>query len=669
MAKQKRDIFAVDWSKAAISENEFTDWLRTEIQNAQDARASYVAEGGWLDLFHLLYEQAQMDRIGPWPNSANLTSWIGTVQVDALSARVAQAICGVEPLCTVTGWGKTSEHTAKVESFHEWQAGDEYLREHLEDAIDLALIEGTIGLEVDEKAVMRHTRRVIKAKPRTDEFGGVMLNDKLEPELERDDNDMLIEVENDTDPSVDVVIEDRVFACNGPQYRVLGGKDFLILPGHARNETEIWGYAKRFYLRPVELKQRAEAGTYQNIDQLAISVSDRDQRQDETRRGITIEPQQDQTVQKEFWEVQLCYDIDGDGADEWLIATISVKDCVLMRLEYDQLKQMRMVPFCPFPNPTWVYGMGLVQKLITTIFEHTAYRNSMADRNAMAVSAPLSRLTQAYWNPDEQPIGPQSVIDVRSHDEIRQIQVADVPQSSVYLKRDVEAAAERIGGLNDQSVVGVNPEGAPPSATQIQTTSTASAIRVDKVTRRLRRSVARVYDIRHEILKRQLQSNGEKGMAVPDDVLMGMQSRGVSVPTEGPFAITAKDLDGKWMFKPKGSVQSSDKRFLLQNLNGLMQTIGQLAQMSPQLAANMQQNPEVVKAFLDNALYIFDVSERGKILDALTKAPVGTQPSPMGPQGQPAPGQPQPQQGPPQGGIPPQIAQMMQAQQGGAQGA
>ena len=46
MAKQKRDIFAVDWSKAAISENEFTDWLRTEIQNAQDARASYVAEGG-----------------------------------------------------------------------------------------------------------------------------------------------------------------------------------------------------------------------------------------------------------------------------------------------------------------------------------------------------------------------------------------------------------------------------------------------------------------------------------------------------------------------------------------------------------------------------------------------------------------------------------------------
>lgn len=639
MAKRK-DPFAVDWNTASIDETGFTNWLRTEIQNAQSARASWVAEGGWIDLAHLLYEQEQMDRQGPWPNSANLTSWIGMVQVDALTSRIAQAICGVEPLCTARGWGADPIQTAKVEAIMEWQAQDQFLRDHLEDAIELALIEGTSMLEVDERSVMRHTRREIRVVQQTGPNGEPLFDGDHQPLLAQGLDGDYVEWDGDeTTPNVTTVIEERNFACAGPQYRVLGGKDFLILPGHARNDSEVWGYAKRFYLRPIELEQRAEAGTYQNIDKLAMGNTDRQQRADETRRGITIAPEDGQTVEKEFWEVHLCYDIDGDGADEWLIATINIPDQVLMRCQYDQIHQMRGVFFRPFPNPTWVYGRSLIiNKLLTTIFEHTAERNMIADKAAMAVSAPLSRLTTAYWNPNDQPIGPQSVIDVRSHDEIRQVEVKDVPQSMIYLKRDTESAAERIGGVNDSAVVGVSPEGAPPTATQVQTTTQASYIRVDKATRRLRSSVSKVYDLLLVLTRRMLEGKGDQGMAVPDDVIRGMSSRGVPVPTEGSYAVTAADLAGRWTFKPKGSVQSSDKRYLLQNFNGLMSTIAGFAKMNPQFAQNVSQNDELLKELLSMALYIYDAPDPQKILDTMTQAPAGMPPSPMAPgapQGQP----------------------------------
>ncbi|HXJ44073.1 MAG TPA: hypothetical protein VNH18_32600 [Bryobacteraceae bacterium] len=660
MKKSPKDPFAVDWNTADIGEVAFTQWLCVEIQNAIDARASWVAEGGWIDLFHLIYDQDQMDRQGPWPNSANLTSWIGTVQVDSMGARIQQAICGVEPLCTARGWGADPIQTAKVEAVMEWQANDSFLRDDIEDAIELALIEGTSMLEVDERPIMRHARREITVAQQTTPTGEPLFDEQAQPLLQQGADGNYQEWSGDTSqPSVNVFIEERNYACGGSQRRVLGGKDFLILPGHARNDSEVWGYAKRIYLRPIELHQRAEAGTYTNIDRLDLQTSDRQQRAEETRRGITIEPQQDQTVQKELWEVHLCYDIDGDGADEWLIATISIPNQVNLRTEYDQLKQMRGVFFRPFPNPTWVYGRSLIQKLITTIFEHTAERNMIADRGAMAVSAPLQRLTTAYWNPFDQPMGPQAVIDVRSHDEVKQMQIADVPQSMVYMKRDTESAAERIGGVNDSAIVGASPEGQPPTATQVQTTTQAAYIRVDKATRRLRNAVSKVYDLEFTILKRQIAGKGEQGMSVPDDVIRGMTSRGVPVPQGGdPFAVTVADLAGRWTFKPKGSVQSSDKRYLLQNFNGLMSTLAGLAKMNPQLAQNLSSNPEIVKEFLSMALYIYDAPDPQKILDTLTSAPAGMPSSPMGPGQPPMAGTSAPV------GLPPQLAQLLHSMSG-----
>lgn len=650
-----KNPYAVDFSskKTTISETSFCNWLVNQIMDAQNARAAYTSEGGLLDLFHLIYEQGAMPGIGPWPGSANLTSWIGTVQVDSMTSRVYKAVCGVEPICAVDGWSETPERIAKVEAFMEWKAADERLRQQIRGAIELGLIEGTAFLEVAERPVMRHTRRTIKAIPQMDEFGAIALDEKGAAVPQQDENGQYIEATGDqlASPTIDVVIEESNYACDGPQYRLLGGKDGYILPGHARNTSEVWGYAKRIYLTPVELKQRQEAGTYRNVEKLALLTSDRQQRQDEVRKQITIEPQEDQTVQKELWEVQLNYDIDGDGADEWLIATISITDFVLLRLDYDQIKQMRFVPITPFPDPTWVYGRSLIQKLISLIYEHTSERNMIADKSAMAVSAPLSRLTTAYWNPDDQPIGPQSVIDVRSHDEIKQVQVSDVPQSMIYLKRDTEQAAERVGGVGDMAVVGVDglDQGqANPTATQVQTVAQATAIRVDDVIEAIRTSIEDIYMLRAEIWKRSL-ANHPNGMPAPDDVLGNMETRGVKMGGDGQavYAFTAADLEGRWRFKPKGSLQSSNKAYLLQNVNGLMASMQGLAQLNPQFHAAMQ-NPEFIKAIFDHYLAIYEVSDKAGIMKSLASA--FTPPAPM------------PSALPP-GAVPPQIMQALQGMQ------
>ena len=88
---------------------------------------------------------------------------------------------------------------------------------------------------------------------------------------------------------------------------------------------------------------------------------DRFQTLEDTRQGVTIAPQVDETAEKELWEVQLLYDIDDDGIEEWLITTITGVDQssgprVLLRLQPDDLGRPRYECFTPFPRARGVWG-------------------------------------------------------------------------------------------------------------------------------------------------------------------------------------------------------------------------------------------------------------------------------------------------------------------------
>jgi hypothetical protein len=95
-------------------------WLHGEIQSAIDARA--VAERE-CDYYHLLYEQGRTRQASaaPWPGAADLTSYLGTQNVDSLHARLMKTVW-VEPVFSVEGWGQAAPNAPFVEEFTQWKA-------------------------------------------------------------------------------------------------------------------------------------------------------------------------------------------------------------------------------------------------------------------------------------------------------------------------------------------------------------------------------------------------------------------------------------------------------------------------------------------------------------------------------------------------------------------
>lgn len=626
-------------------------WLCNEVQIAYNARSRYMADGGLLDTWHGMYEQAERPRSNPWPDAADLASFIPTQYVDALRSRLVQVVCGTDPICVVDGWGESQERASRVEAFHQWKADDERLPSFIAGAIHNSLIEGNGFLEVSENPTMRRLQEARNVLAKVDAFGSVMLNDDHEAEPMLDEAGQHVEWNGDeSKPYMKIVQESVHPAVEGPMYRVLSGKDFMFLPNHARNMTEVWGFAKRVYLRLPDLMQRQAQGYYRNVESLG-TMGDRMQRMEDTRHGIFVQPQEGQTAEKELWEVHLFMDWNGDGVQEWVMATVSLRYWEMIRFANDDIHQMRVVNFVPFPRTDSPYGYSLVgDKLVTTTEEHTALRNMLADGSALAVNKPIKRLANAHWDPNTQPWGPGAVIDVRTMDEIQQQQVYDVPQSIPAQIAAALNAAERIAGQSDQAVIGVTGDGPRPTATQVQTVAHASFVRVEESVRYIQYAIEDLYMLRQRIWIKALESN-EQGLTAPDSVLQGLLSRGIDIPTDGPFRFTAADLAGNWRFRPRGSVETADVYRMRDDLNQFIaQALPRLFQLFPALAQQFANNPKIGEALMQHMLRVYRMTDLSTALQQ---------------QGPPMPAQMGLPPGPPAGapqGVPPQMAALMAAQ-------
>lgn len=635
-----RDPQQIQW-RSDQDRADFLLFLTEQLQLADDARAAHTGHGGLIDRWHELYEQAPRRRGGVYADGADLASYIPTEKVDSMRARLVQIVFGPDPICTVEGWGEPSEKVAKVEAFHQWQAENERLQPWLSKAIHNSLIEGTGILEVSERVALKKTRTPFKAAAKLDEWFRPVLDDQMRLTPDTDESGHLKPWSGDpAEPMLDVTRESIAHTGQGPEYRILSLRDFRFLPQHARDVSEVWGYAKRFHLRKSGLEHRVQSGLYsaEAVEALLGHTGDREARPEHQRQGVTIAAQDERTAEYELWQVSLFYDVDGDGIDEWLIATVSLKHQVLLRAAYDNLEQPRFVALTPFPRPDSVYGYSFVgHKLWTIAEEHTATRNMKADRQAMALNAPITRLTTAIWDPDDQPFGVGAVIDVRSHEDIRQMVIADVPASTIESERTTLAAAERLSGLNDTATSGVTPE-ARRTATEIATVSQASYVRVEEAVRNMQESLEDLYLLRHELWKRALAAS-ESGVHPPSRITQTLELRGINIPSEGPFAFTAADLEGHFRFKPRGSVETADKYRLRSDFGEFINgPLAALAQMFPQQWQMIQANPAAAQELFEYALRLWGIPNLQPFLQAQPgmAAPQGVGPM-AGAMGGPAP--------------------------------
>jgi hypothetical protein len=575
-----------------------------------------------------LYEQARTRKSAnsPWPNAADLTSYLASEKVDALHARILRTIWS-DPVFTVEGFGEAADRAPFVEEFHQWKVEEERLQKVLDKLMLCALVEPRGLLEVAEGTEMRVSRKTITAKIQTDPAsGGLVFGEDGKPLLERDPQTGDFVEAGPQDIGATTVIDQTDRVRTGPVYRVLPYRDSIILPGHAREEAEIWAYGKRFWRRYVEIQRLAGTLYDQDAVDRMSKNDDRITNESLARSGTAITPS-DEVAQKELWELLVLLDLEllfsrrglpvpralkGQG-ERWFLVTLHPPSTQVLRLQYDDLERSRFVPVILFPRPDrCTEGFSFVgHKLLTIVEEHTAVRNMRADREALVNSAPLKRRVGALWDPFEQPFGPGAVIDVLAMDEVEALVIPPITPSLIEWEQNTERTAERVSGINDISSGQI----ASQSRTlgEIQMATTSSEIRMDLIRQRLNEPLEDLAQIRHAIWKRTLAARPD-GEAAPVTLVQNLEGRGVSIDKWLPDQkITAALLDGAFKFKPHGSVETADINKQQQNLVQFLQFLPVFLQMFPAMAAQFQQ-PAAARSFLRWVLHAFRVPNINTIL-------------------------------------------------------
>jgi hypothetical protein len=644
MAKARisaKDPFDVQLT--AEKRKDLADWLSTEIESAYNARVNIIGPYGDIDYSHHLYEQGKSQTNSlRWPGAADLTSWIVTEKVDSLRARIVRTIFS-EPVFIIDGWGADAKKSAYAEEFHQWQVEATRLQQYLSKVVHNALIEQTGVLEVVDRAESRLIRRTLQAAAKKTADGLMLLDDKNQPIPDRDERGALKQAV-EGEEVIDVASESYQTVRKGPGYRVISLRDFLFLPGHVADKADLFGRAKRCWLRTAQLTERVKQGWYdkETVEKMGGESDRTEVPQGLQRTGVSLAEQTGRTVEKEVWEVQLLHDLDDDGLEEWYLATVSVQHRELLRLKRDDLGYERYIDFTPFPRSNSLYGYSYVlDKMGTIAEEHTSIRNMIADRSQLATNPPIKRVTGSLWNPQEQPFGTASVIDVRDPNEVQAMVIPDVPASAVQREAVVLQAAERVTGLND-TAVGVNTQ-EKRTLGEVQIVEMGGAVRTEEVIKNLQESMEILWCVINECWIRTLREMPQ-GLEAPERIARSIETKQLQLQ-DGRF--TASMLMGNLRGKPRQSVETADKNRMRQDFNQSLQALVGFAKLFP-MAQLIFQNPEVLKSLMEQWARLYNVPDMQPYIKALSVPP--QQPG-MGMLG---PGQPQPgaEGQPPQGGQP-----------------
>jgi hypothetical protein len=628
------------------------DDLVTDIQGALDARASVIGDGGLIDLADFFYEQGRSDpKDRPFVGAADLTSYFIYEKVSALRARLMKAVFGVRPFCFVEGWGEDAKKAPYVEEFHDWQVRKGDLPLELYKTVLGALLEDGYVLEVSERI---ETRRIVEEldvalELHPDTQGPILENGQPKIQLGPDGEPVPAQ---ENQPSAKIKRDYVKTKRLGPQFDAISMKDFVFLPGHAKNQKQVYGYASRVYTRVPELQERAKDGVY---DAAAVeTIGDaRDRESAIVPAPVdTVQSQEGPTVEVELWQVSLKRDLDGDGREEWYLLTVHLPSRTILRCKLDtfvmRVGMPRCVPFVLFPRRNSVYGYSYAyDALLTLAEEHTALRNMKADRGALATNAPMKVLQGALYDPEAQPIGVGRAIYVREMNEVQPLQIPDVPASAVQQTMEQVSAVERVSGLSD-SAVGVLSQEQRTLGEQ-RLVAGGSAVRVDEVVGHMQWAIAQVMQLCNAIWIDTLEAD-QKGLDAPGSVTDMLQARGVEME-DGKF--TAAMLKGNFEFVPLGSDATADPQRQRGDFNAGLEALANLGKVSPALNGVLQ-DKDVAQGILEQFMRVYNWRDRQRLLKAFKNQPV-QMPTSATPGGGPAPmGAPVARRG-----LPPALAAML----------
>lgn len=639
MPKAKRKPFELK-----LSEDEKTD-LAIELATAlNDAMAARTAKDADIRYWHTLYEQGRTRTAtnSPWPDAADLTSSHGTQYVDVMRSQVVKTVM-VDPICIVEGYGDAEKNAPFVEEFHQWQVEAEGFQQVFSKVTHLALIEPRGVMEVYEDTSKRPVRKVIKAALALNPVdGSALVDEKLKPVLQRKPDGSYVEAPDEMTPSAEVEIDSFEAVSRGPRERPIPYRDYLQLPGHAREKSEVWGHFKRFSRRLDQLEERVEAGIY-DADAVKALGTDDEVASQTTLAGdpIGVAAKDGDQVEKELWEGMILRDLDGKGP-RWFLVTLHKDKQVILRLQYDDVGMPRYFSFVAFPRADSTEGYSFIgHKLLTVIEEDTAWRNMDADDASMQLQLPIKRKQGSLWDPDAEPLGPKAVMTVRDMGEVEFLQRQNNFGVAGERIDRVERRAERLSGVND-AVGGVSSQ-EKRTATEVNIFSEQSLGRVSEVVKNFQETLEEVYQVRHVMWKRALQDMGSEGMQAPPSVAQNLRQRLAPTPqmpqmpnpvqplvppqagfgeeTRAPSVadalpdvrFTAQMMEGTYRFKPRGSVENADRRAMQFNLSQSLMALSQFAQVNPMVGAILA-TPQAAKSVVEQVMRAYSWPDKQALL-------------------------------------------------------
>lgn len=610
-----KDPYAVTLSDD--QRREVTDLLCDTIRNAKIARDVHMSDGGLIDWYYSLYEQESQKGISRDAHrygQADLTSPIGTENVDALASRAAKTIF-TSPLWIVEGDQASAKKAPLVEEVMQWRQEEMRLQKTAKRVFLSALVETGSVFEACEDVEPFQRTVVVRAQLQPSEDGGLLLDADGTPVPLTDADGAPVPCEHpESEPYVEVKHVYTDYRRRGASVRRRSMKDFVFLPSHAEDDAEVWGHAHRFFPRLSDLKRREQAGEIDHVDDLA-AVQQRDQRTEHDRSGVTVQVDHaTEDVELEVWRVQFWYDL-GQGYTCYR-AWVSEIDRVVLMLKVDWLTKWRTIYVNPYPCPYSVYGYSMVgTKLGTTILEHTAWRNMNADRGTLKSNAPLKRLRGALWDPRTQPFEAGAVIDVSNMNEVAPFEFEDVSQHAILKEQQCVSDAQRQIGLNDIAIGQQSAQSRTLGENRLATQS--SFVRTDDPIGNIQEAMEELGAVIHAIEVQALRDR-EDGMAMPAKVAESIQLR--SDPSFNG-TITAEMIDGRYQFKPRGSSEDADPNRRQQVMVNMVNTIMNFGKAIPAFQQRMT-DPEFASAIMQMIVDEFKPRDRQAFLKPLAPPPM-----------------------------------------------
>lgn len=613
--------------------HELALWLQEELHGAISAKSATDEE---ITYWHALYEQARTRGRKPWPDAADLTSYLASEKVDAMHARMMRTTW-VEPIWAVEGFGQAANNAPIVEEVHQWWAERDRLQSTVDKLALISLIEPRGLIEVCEGAetITKRTTMMAAMALAPNDMGQMVPVYEADgtPQYQRDPQGNYVKAEPGMAAGeIEVDIDEPV--RTGPVERVIPYRDSVILPGHARDKEEIWGYGKRFYRRLPEIQAQAKRKVYDAdaVEELT-PTSDREADPALSRSNAAIAPQDGPTAEKELWELLVLVDLSKvirhgtvpkeARGERWYVITLHAQHPTILRLQHDDFERPRFVPVILFPRTDRATeGFSYVgHKLITIIEEHTAWRNMAADRTSMVVQSPIKKLVGALWDEHEQPWGPKAVITVRDHREIEPVVVPDLTAAVFTHIQMLERNADRVSGTNDIASGQVTTDA--KTLGEVQMATEQSFVRMDLVIRRFQEVMEEIGQLRNMIYARQLKDQ-QDGIDPPQSLMTGLQARNVPLPNG---KITSDLLEGPYRFKPRGSVETADPKAMRADFVQALGYLPQMIQLGPMLAQVF--GPEAPRALMDQFVRLFRLPNRQAFLSSPSVQQAMLPPDPM----------------------------------------